>query len=444
MKKISTVLIGFLIFGSIFTNVVNADDGTELFGDPLFSNGVAIGYANTYWNYNQDCIGRWKSKMPFYGQAKWMFTEISERFYFCDNVDNNPSFGQNFVNYISPNAGMKKISIDRNGTAHMEFDTSWEWRGGCNLCKPWIGVDSNPPKYGDTHANWPTFLVSQMFSPSYIPSRYPADLRSIPEAERMYLTKYNKVQFTGQFRLNKVDKIGNSQCPTGDWTPQVTSNGVMTFNPCTQTCGPNTQACFDVPNHAVFYVAFVLWHNVWKTPQDNSVPNVIYQLLPLVYSEDGVANVGGLTSYIMGDQYGDRTYFAKLGDGVTAKAKKLTEGSQTFENVEINVGDFSRNILHEINPSIDPGEYFVSAFLTGWEIWGGYETDVEMRSLSLKGYGGPTPTPTLTPVPTPIPKPGDLDGDGDVDSADFNKMVANFGHPYNIFDYNVLVENFGK
>lgn len=412
MKKIILFLILFLIFWG--TEIGRAEAMvTELFGDPTFSNGVAIGYGNTYWNYNQACIDRWRNKMPFYGQAKWMFTEISERFYFCDNVDNNPSFGPNFINYVSPNAGIKKFTTDRNGSAHMEFDTSWEWRGGCNLCKPWTGVDPNPPKYGDKYANWPHFLISQILSSSYIPSRYPANLSSIPEAERMYLTKYNKIQFTGQFRLNKVDKIGNSQCATGDWTPPST-----TFNPCTQTCGPDTKTCDIVPNHAIFYVAFVLWHNSWKTPQDNSVPNVIYQLLPIVYSKDGVANIGGGTTNIMGDQYGDRTYFAKLGSGVTANAKKLTEGSLTFENIDIDVNAFSRQVLTEINPNINPGEYFVSAFLAGWEIWGGYKTDIEIKNLSLKGYD--------STVPTNTPILGDYDGDGDVDLGDFGDWKTKY------------------
>ena len=39
---------------------------------------------------------------------------------------------------------------------------------------------------------------------------------------------------------------------------------------------------------------------------------------------------------------------------------------------------------------------------------------------------------------------GDLDGDNDVDIFDYNLLVTNFGNPYTIFDYNVLVGNFGS
>ena len=59
--------------------------------------------------------------------------------------------------------------------------------------------------------------------------------------------------------------------------------------------------------------------------------------------------------------------------------------------------------------------------------------------------------------PSPIPKQGDLDKDGDVDIFDYNLLVANFGSTncgsqadingdckVDIFDYNLLVTNFGK
>lgn len=79
----------------------------------------------------------------------------------------------------------------------------------------------------------------------------------------------------------------------------------------------------------------------------------------------------------------------------------------------------------------------------------------------------PTPTATKTPTPTPTKKPtqtptpvylaGDIDGDGDVDIFDYNLMIENFGETVcgnvadldsdcdvDIFDYNILIENFGK
>lgn len=40
--------------------------------------------------------------------------------------------------------------------------------------------------------------------------------------------------------------------------------------------------------------------------------------------------------------------------------------------------------------------------------------------------------------------PSDLNADGKVDIFDYNILVANFGNPYTIFDYNTLVANFGK
>ena len=73
----------------------------------------------------------------------------------------------------------------------------------------------------------------------------------------------------------------------------------------------------------------------------------------------------------------------------------------------------------------------------------------------------PTPTKSLTPTPTKSPTPpllpGDLDKDGDVDIFDYNLLVENFGNTHcgnvadidsdcdvDIFDYNILIENFGK
>ena len=68
------------------------------------------------------------------------------------------------------------------------------------------------------------------------------------------------------------------------------------------------------------------------------------------------------------------------------------------------------------------------------------------------GNDTPTPTPTLTPTPLE----GDIDQDGDVDIFDYNILIENFGSTdcgnvadingdckVDIFDYNALIENFG-
>lgn len=47
-------------------------------------------------------------------------------------------------------------------------------------------------------------------------------------------------------------------------------------------------------------------------------------------------------------------------------------------------------------------------------------------------------------TPTSVSKPGDLNADNNVDIFDYNILVANFGTTYTIFDYNILVTNYGK
>jgi len=376
----------------------------ELLSDPNFTNGVAVGYANTYpdtpiQNYDhndQNCIQRWGQILPNYTKTKWMFTEISERFFFCDNQTNNPQVNQNSIIYTSPNAGMKQFISNRNGHIQMIYDTTWEWRGGCNLCKSWPEVNPSTPNFGNPLTNWPHFLISQFISPSYTPSQYDIGQNAIQPSERISLSKYDKLQFSGSFKLNKTNKPDQVfNCPAGDWKP----------NSCQESsCQQN---CQYIPNHAIFYVAFVLWRNQWNNPMPANTPNVVYQLLPLVYTENGVLNIGGENAYLMGDQFGDSTYFAKLGQGNTAGVRKLTPGVWEIINIEVN--QFSTDVLKFINPALNPNDYFVAAILIGWEIWGGYQTDIEIQSLSLQGVSEFTPTstpiPTIKPTITPTIKP---------------------------------------
>ena len=282
MKSAKIFLILIFVLGGYFfflTSLATAE-GKELLDDPHLSKGIAVGFANTYPdNLDNACISLWRNILPSYNQIKWMFWEISERFYFCENQNNNPAVSSNLISYVSPNAGGKKFTINKDtGVARMEYNTSWEWRGGCNLCKPWtFDGTTHYPLYGNSLTNWPHFLIGQVLSPSYVPSLSP--IISIPENEKIFLTKYQQLLFSGEFKWNNSTKINPSfNCPPGDWKP----------NTCNQEICQNN--CETIPNHAIFYVAFVLWYKNWPSYPSEG-PRVVYQLLPLIYTETIILEV---------------------------------------------------------------------------------------------------------------------------------------------------------
>jgi hypothetical protein len=74
----------------------------------------------------------------------------------------------------------------------------------------------------------------------------------------------------------------------------------------------------------------------------------------------------------------------------------------------------------------------------------------------IQNLPSPSPTPTLAASPSPA-KSGDLDGNNTVDIFDYNLLLTNFGRTganipgdadsngkVDIFDYNIVLTNFGK
>lgn len=348
----------------------------ELLDDTLFQKGIAVGYGNTYPdNLDAYCIQRWKRILPEYDSVKWMFTEISERFYFCDNSDNNPIYSSNLIQYVSPNAGLKKFTTNRRGTFRMEYDTGWEWRGGCNLCKKWLDVTPDPPKYGNPLTNWPHFLVGQILSPSYRPSQWdPGSFGVIPFNERIYPTKYKQLTFKARVNLLDLERKGdlNWNCPAGDWKPNSCNESVC------------NDSCDFIPNHAIFYFAFVFW----RENRSESLPNVIYQLLPIIYSEDGKNHVLTKDSFVMGDQFGETVYFAGTGNGSDPYVPSLQKGKKV--DIDVDIIKLTNKAFQDISRfrgynDLNIKDYYIAVFLAGWEIWGAYRTDIEVSDISFKG-----------------------------------------------------------
>jgi len=398
-KPISLLTLFFVFLESLFLNLkisLAAPLGKELLDDSNFQRGVAVGFANTYPNnLDEACISRWARILPDYQQIKWMLWEISERFYFCENQVNNPQVTTESIHYVSGNAGGKKLTVDkRTGSIRMEYRTDWEWRGGCNLCKPWTYDNvTHFPNYGDPYTNWPHFLIGQVLSPSYTPNLYRI---SVPDNEKIFIGKYKNLLFHGEFKWNNSFKPNATfSCPRGDWQPNSCAQEVCQIN------------CEYVPNHAVFYVAFVLWFKDWPSYPLKG-PRVVYELLPLIYTEDGENNIGGNWENLMHDQYGDWTFFSKFNEGPTAGVQKLIKNQ--WVPIDVDAKQLSEYILRYIDPNLNFQDYFISMILVGWEIWGAYQTDIEFRNIGFKA----------------IPYFGDLNYDGQVNSQDIKILLSKY------------------
>ena len=169
------------------------------------------------------------------------------------------------------------------------------------------------------------------------------------------------------------------------------------------------------------------------------------------------------TSLPIGEWFTAETYY-KAGDNNTGRYVFSIQRKGHPKEVLFDVTDWTHNPNQAVAPAKtwNPQKLYMSKggdvdwirnnggvaqlYFDDWEVW------------STKPDGGSTPTPTKKPTSTSTPGvPGDLDKDGDVDIFDYNILIENFGNPncgnvadidgnckVDIFDYNILVENFGK
>lgn len=114
-----------------------------------------------------------------------------------------------------------------------------------------------------------------------------------------------------------------------------------------------------------------------------------------------------------------------------------TQGEGVVTPLYIPHGMFQAKakILKEPYASLEP---HVDA--PSYEVGDLFYIDNLVSALEAPGDGSSTPTS----IPTSIPDSADVDKDGDIDFIDANLITTNLGTTYDIFDYNVLVKDFGK
>lgn len=347
--KITLTAFTTLLFGTV---VAYSQEGrpqsgaigeVEILRDPGFVQGVTQGYANHLSPEEQaDCLSRWTKKGV--KNSQWAFWEISEQLHFAHNGETPTLPRPGSFNWTTAN-GAKQFQIE-DGVVRMKLDTAKEWREGGSLNLP--DKEGRAPKYGDPHTVWPHFLIGQHFAKDNAPGTV------LSEGEKLGVEGPQRLRFGIDIRLNRLQK-------SSDW---------------------DHQAEYGASNHAIFYMAFIL---VPRSASRLADTGKFYMLVPAIYSEGNEANVPGSAPWLGLDQFGDGVYFSgahpalKAGSWVSydIDVKQLIrEGLSTATQ---------RSLAQKKNRLYRVEDYWLASMLVGWEIWGGFDTDIEFKNLSLRG-----------------------------------------------------------
>ncbi len=311
----------------------------ELLRDPLLSKGVTQGYANHLTPAErEDCLSRWRARGVT--EAQWMFWEISEQMYFAHNPE-TPQLPRPGT-FIWTTANKAKQFLVENGRVRMVLDTGKEWREGGRLDLP--DRDGNLPKYGKPPTNWPHFLIGQHLSGRSTSSRISKD-------NRLTFDSFGRLRFSIDIKLNRLIK-------SSAW---------------------DHRADFGAANHAIFYIGFQL------RLKGAERGGTFYMLAPAIYSEGENQHVPRALPWLGIDQHGAGVYF-------WASQPILQAGKWVSYDIDVKsliCDGFSaadQKARKQGNTKVSqPENYVLFCLLIGWEVWGGFDTDVEFRNMSLRG-----------------------------------------------------------
>jgi len=339
-----------VVFASLFLVLLqnsfsqtDKPDGTELLRDPRFTQGITQGYANHLKPAERaECLARWTA--IGITNAQWAFWEISEQLYFAQNpatplIPKPGSFQWSTTNQA-------KQCLIENGAVHFLFDTSKEWREGGNLNLP--DKSGQRPKYGDPNTTWPHFLIGQHLTGNNQATAL------IPEADKLLFNKYDQLRLRIDIKLNQLQK-------SSPW---------------------DHRAEYGAKNHAIFYLAFIIMP---KTASRMSDAGKFYMLVPAIYSEGDDKHVPGSTPWLGLDQFGDGVYFSD-------SQPKLKTGNWTPYDIDVKqvireglTAAAQRAQTTGLKRTYNTDDYFIAGLLIGWEVWGGFATDIEFKNLTFRG-----------------------------------------------------------
>ena len=348
MNSFRAIIFGMVLFQGSLAHAEqfpagNTQQPLELLRERKLEKGVRLVNTNYPPRKREAAQKRWEFKLPALATSLWGFSEIAEQTFFAENPD-TPSVKGNQIIYASRDDS-KRLEIDTDsGNIQFVIDTGKEWRNGCNLSLQENGVDPEFSKGSDW--NWPHLLVHQ-------------DILDPSAADgKLRLGRYPKLEFTFSAELLCSEKGKPDRCPPGTWGP------------------------VEVGNHCLFYVAFVARNNdrdIDKATK-NRLSRLIYCLHPVFCSYDGTSHFCH-TPWLGGDPAGDACYWTPNHSGL-----RIGYPADITINVDALVRESVAALNQRLNASLTPKQYSITQVIIGWEIWGAFRGDVQIRDLSLKAY----------------------------------------------------------
>ena len=286
---------------------------------------------------------RCEQRLPASAGSVWYFFETAETTFFAENPECPTVDGAKIV-YASKDDS-KRFEIDRDaGEIRYVFDTEKEWRGGCNLSL--LQGDAQPRFCAGAEWNWHHLLRQQRLQDPAAPDG------------KLRLGRYDKLEFSFLAELLASEKGQPAQCPEGSW-------GGITID-----------------NHCLFYVVFTVVHDETEAgpAEGRRMAQRIYCLYPVFCSYDGKTHHCE-TPWLGEDPAAHGYYCTPMHTGL-----EIGRRARVAIDADALIQESVAAVNQRFGAGLSPADYFIEDILIGWEKWGAFRTDIQVRDLSFKGH----------------------------------------------------------
>lgn len=334
MVLVSLVAGGFFIYKNIFvpekeTEVPSAvekekseGEEIEIFKDTKFEWGFAKFSASNL-PENERCEIPVQGKKPV-----WTVAEVATETHFCKNLP-QPKSADPIIIFESE-GGHKKLYSYKDSRIKLLLDSSVEEKQGCRITNP-ITPESWWPHYG---------VVQYML---------------------VDFADFEELNFSVDAKLNKFKlKIPDQDCTKYDATVEKYGEFIIVFL-------LQRKDGSDSPSN-LFWLLLVTCSKHWwpgARPEDRECTS-------------------NSAEYILRDQFGIVMYHPPMGN----KHPILKEGGQ-WATYNFDLKELAKDAVNYHNsrhdPDIDLDDYYLGHVNFGWEMVGAFDTEIELKNLSLKG-----------------------------------------------------------